>query len=49
MAATDRSLLLWDEHYSAAGGLLPRPDVLDLAQGLPLGRQVQLAAGDHFE
>jgi hypothetical protein len=48
-AATDRSGLLWDEHHSAAGGLLPRPDVLDLAQGLPLGLQVQLAAGDHFE
>jgi hypothetical protein len=49
IAATDRSGLLWDEHHSAAGGLLPRPDVLDLAQGLPLGLQVQLAAGDHFE
>jgi hypothetical protein len=49
IAATDRSGLLWDEHQSAAGGLLLRPDVLDLAQGLPLGLQVQLAAGDHFE
>ena len=43
------SRLLWDKHHSAAGGLLPRPDVLDLAQGRPLGLQVQLAAGDHFE
>ena len=49
MAATDLSGLLWDEHHPAAGGLLPRPGVLDLAQGLRLGLQVQLATGGHFE
>ena len=49
MAATHLSGLLWDEHHSAAGVLLRRPDILDLAQGLPLGLQMQLAAGDHFE
>jgi hypothetical protein len=41
--------VLWDEHHPAAGGFPSRPDVLDLAQWLPLGLQVQLATGDHFE
>ena len=49
MAATDRSGLLWDEHHPAAGSFPSRPEVLDPAQWLPLGLQVQLAAGDHFE
>jgi hypothetical protein len=49
IAATDRSGLLWDEHHSAAGGFPPRPDVFDLTQWPPLGLQVQLAAGCHFE
>ena len=49
MAATDLSGLLWDEHHPAAGSFPSRPDVLDPAQWLPLGLQMQLAAGDHFE
>ena len=49
MAATDRSGLLWDEHHPAAGSFPSRPEVLDPAQWLPLGLQMQLAAGDHFE
>ena len=48
MAATDRGLL-WDQHHPAAGSFPSRPEVLDPAQWLPLGLQVQLAAGDHFE
>ena len=49
MAATDRSGLLWDEHHTGAGSFPSRPEVLDPAQWLPVGLQVQLAAGEHFE
>jgi hypothetical protein len=44
-----RLQVLWDEHHPAAGSFPSRPEVLDPAQWLPLGLQVQLAAGDHFE